>query len=826
MQPLQPIHRRGNRSVVEDMTSSNIDLYLISLLDEPYEQELLRNPYSLKSWQRYINHKSRAPLPERVFVYERACLDLPGSYKLWKEYLELRVRHLSAINPARYADEFEKVNDAFEKSLVLLNKMPRIWEMYLEFLMSQPLITRTRRTFDKALRALPLTQHERIWKMYLPWAKSAGGETAMRVWKRYMQIAPEQVESYIDVLIENEYFGLAAKEYLKVLNNTKFRSLEGKSHFQLWTEMCDILVHHPRSIPAEINVEKIIRSGIQKFTDQRGKLWTSLATYFISLGDFERARDIFEEGITTVITVRDFTQVFDAYAEYEESLIAEKMQDAEEGNTTPEDDLDLDIRMARFEQLMDRRPFLVNDVLLRQNPHNTEEWQKRVSLWANNPEMVVKTYTDALATIHHKKATGKLAQIWVNFAKFYEEGGRMTEARQILEKSTNVTYKTVNELADIWIEWAEMELRQDEADRAFAVMKKATEGPRKSTVDFNDDTLTPQARLHKCMKLWSFYVDLEEGLGTVETTKAVYDRIMELRIATAQIIVNYANFLEENEYFEESFKVYERGVDVFTYPIAFELWNLYLSKFIKRYGGTQLERARDLFEQALENCPPKFAKPIFLLYADLEEQHGLARHVMRIYDRAASAVAEEDRKDIYDLYIAKSVSQFGLTSARPIYERAIAALPDAEARDMAIDFADMERRLGEIDRARVILAHASQFCDPRTQPSFWQKWHDFEVKHGNEDTFKEMLRIKRTVQAQYNTDINYIAATAATGTSPTEREDAMAALEREAQAPVGFVASSTGPVGGTLKRKAEDEGPETTDAPANVDEIMMDDDDI
>lgn len=30
---------------------------------------------------------------------------------------------------------------------------------------------------------------------------------------------------------------------------------------------------------------------------------------------------------------------------------------------------------------------------------------------------------------------------------------------------------------------------------------------------------------------------------------------MELKIANAQVIVNYAAFLEENKYFEESFKV-------------------------------------------------------------------------------------------------------------------------------------------------------------------------------------------------------------------------------------------------------------------------------
>lgn len=69
----------------------------------------------------------------------------------------------------------------------------------------------------------------------------------------------------------------------------------------------------------------------------------------------------------------------------------------------------------------------------------------------------------------------------------------------------------------------------------------------------------------------------------METTKKVYDKILELRIANAQIIVNYATFLEDNQYFEESFKVYERGVELFNFPISFEIWNIYLSKFVKRY---------------------------------------------------------------------------------------------------------------------------------------------------------------------------------------------------------------------------------------------------
>ena len=105
--------------------STKIDLYLIGEEDIPYEEELVRNPYTLKPWLRYIQHKSEQPLHENVFVLERACRELPGSYKLWKMYLDLRIAHLERLNPARYEEEYDKVNDAFDRAVVLLNKVGR-----------------------------------------------------------------------------------------------------------------------------------------------------------------------------------------------------------------------------------------------------------------------------------------------------------------------------------------------------------------------------------------------------------------------------------------------------------------------------------------------------------------------------------------------------------------------------------------------------------------------------------------------------------------------------------------------------------------------------
>lgn len=47
-----------------------------------YEEELLRNPYSLKMWWRYIQARSDASARRRYLLFERALKALPGSYKV------------------------------------------------------------------------------------------------------------------------------------------------------------------------------------------------------------------------------------------------------------------------------------------------------------------------------------------------------------------------------------------------------------------------------------------------------------------------------------------------------------------------------------------------------------------------------------------------------------------------------------------------------------------------------------------------------------------------------------------------------------------------
>lgn len=68
--------------------------------------------------------------------------------------------------------------------------MPRLWLDYCQFLMDQGRVTHTRRTFDRALRALPITQHSRIWPLYLRFLRSHPlPETAVRGYRRFLKVS-------------------------------------------------------------------------------------------------------------------------------------------------------------------------------------------------------------------------------------------------------------------------------------------------------------------------------------------------------------------------------------------------------------------------------------------------------------------------------------------------------------------------------------------------------------------------------------------------------------------------------------------------------------
>jgi pre-mRNA-splicing factor SYF1 len=145
------------------------------------------------------------------------------------------------------------------------------------------------------------------------------------------------------------------------------------------------------------------------------------------------------------------------------------------------------------------------------------------------------------------------------------------------------------------------------------------------------------------------------------------------------------------------------------------------------------------------------------MYADYEENFGLLNHAMLIYDRACRELSEpKDRFECLNLHLAKASEFYGASRTRQLFERSFELLQGSSPTDlihMALRFAKMERKLGEVDRARAIYQHASQFCNPRVranEDAFWAIWEKFEIYHGNEDTYADYMRTKRTVELRYS----------------------------------------------------------------------------
>lgn len=742
----------------------------------------IKNPYNFKSWWNTISASTDAPYEARVKIFEAALHYLPASYKIWFNYLsEAREYVSSRYNP--YDKRYDVINDLHERALITLHKMPRIWLDYASFLITQNKITKTRKVFDEALKALPITQHEMIWKAYIAWIKEINiPMLSKKVLMRYKKLNPDAREEFIYFMIENEQFNQAAKLILEILNDDMFHSLKKKTKYHYWLLLCEIIETYPEEV-SDIDCEVVIRHGLMKYTDEIGRLWVALGNYYIKLGVFGKAREVFEEAMIKVRTVRDFTLVFNAYLTFEEEVafknlegdVEENMKD-NQGNTDEnnEDISDLiedaftnlnikccdnsnnfisnehnstssntNYKLLRLVNLLERRPFLLNSTLLRQNPNNIKEWLKRIKL-CKDYSHTISTYESAISTINPSQCVGgKLSDIYISLSSYYLSFNDISKANATFHRACHATFSNTNENVLMWCLWAEMHLQFQNYKDALLIMKTVC-------------TSRKYSQYNKSIKLWSLYVDIVSSIGTFEETKTIYEAMLNMKIATLQTVFNYCAYLESHMYFEETFRVYEQAIDNFAWPSLYDLYIVYVSKFIERYKGEKIERVRDLFTQILASVPKNKAKIFYYMYAGFEEEYGLLNNSIQVLYNAINEVEQNEQAEIFSVLIAKTASHFGIAKTRHAFDKAMDVLSGNQAVEIGMKYANIECKLGEIDRARGICVHLSQFCDPNKSEfykEFFTFWEKFEIKHGNVETYQEMENIKKIIASKYSLNV-------------------------------------------------------------------------
>jgi pre-mRNA-splicing factor SYF1 len=834
----------GKTIVYKDVRDHRLELYRIRWFVGARATAVLPGSYKLwkrhlRVWiDMSNNNKNGHPKRRRIIskrrlqsTFERALFTLHKMPRIWEWYLEWMVKYYGTT-------QITQTRRLFNRALTSLpvTQHDKIWKHYLRYVTPNTTTTTTNNN-----NLLPQETTLRVMRRHAHYFDPSAKESLVDVCLQYERYgeAAELLLDLINATTSSTTTTTCSRHDLWM----KFSNLctHHPTEIQQQTTNIDFDAIIRGVLQGNNNGWKPLLTTQEGDSEQsdnslqfhhfvqemEGTLWNQLAEYYVRQGEFDMARSIYEEGLNEVCRVRDFSILFDAYVKLEEGVVEAMMEllneedDEEEeeetassndevgdwdilvGTTTSATttttassnkattDADMELALARAEHLTARRPLLLNRVLLRQNPHNVGEWLHRSELYRkqrDQTQLAIAALQEALDTVDaYKAVNGMPSQIVLQLASLYEkEQHDVDKARELYNRICNqhvFAFKHVDDLAQCHAAWVELELRQERWDDALRIARAAVASPSPQDVRQGSMTAGRAARrgLSKSLRLWDLLLDLEESLGTVATTKDSYDRAMELKVATPMHVLNFCSFLTDRKYFEESFTAYERGVELFTFPGVKLIWKSYLEAFVKRFGGTKMERARDLFERCVEACPPEECSEFYMMNGKFEEDYGLTKRALGVYKAMCQRVPPDEKYTAYQLYIAKTTKYMGVPATRDIYQEAISALKDSPAAQMCLDFAKMETSLQEIERARAVLAYGAQLADPRRDPEYWKAWHEFEVSHGNEETFREMLRVKRSVQAAFST-VNYNAAEMSAGSAVenlTDQEAMSMLAERE-----------------------------------------------
>ena len=691
-----------------------------------------------------------------------------------------------------------------EQALIYMMKMPIIWINYIQFMMEQNSITKTKIIFNKALQSIPITQHKKLWDIYIPWIESLSGchRTKIEIFKRYTKFNPDYKEKFINYLIGIKEFNLAIYLIIEILNEENFYSKENKSQYYYWIMLCQIINNYPEEINLskynkDLDVDKVIRHGIKKYTDEVGNLWVTLANYYIKMGLIEKAREIFEEALEKILTVRDFSLIFNAYLNFEQemmkqnlftnndldnnnllesinenkdnnlqSLELKELENAlidlnieEIGKEENNDDIkknELDkkdsqkdsnlkkFNFIRVNNLLQRRPFLLNSTILRRNPNNVAEWLKRIELMKdkNDFKLIKNLYEESLNTIKINEAYGNLSELYISYANFYEENKNIKKANEIYYKGCNLNFKKTDENVNLWCLWCEMNIRQKRYQDAYRIIKFICTNNANKYYKYNRN-----------IKLWSLYIDLEMNLikNNEKQIIYIYTKMIEYKIANIETIFNFIIYLEKIKNYEKIYNIYEQSLDLFNWPNAYDICICYLVDFINHYKNEKIEIFRDIIQNII--IFSGHLKIFYYIYAFYEEKYGLYNHCIDILKEASQNVKEEEKPEIHSVIIAKCAKYFGIGKVRLAFDDAMNNLEKSYVLEIGLKYISIEIKLKEINRARGIFKYLGKLFNPDNKEykeEFWEMWDNFEKIYGDSTTYQEMKNELKLSQLRNN----------------------------------------------------------------------------
>ncbi|KAI0025461.1 cell cycle control protein [Xylariomycetidae sp. FL0641] len=315
---------------------------------------------------------------------------------------------------------------------------------------------------------------------------------------------------------------------------------------------------------------------------------------------------------------------------------------------------------------------------------------------------------------------------WIKWAKFEEEFGTSDLVREVFGEAVE---QLGDEFVDerLFIAYARFEAKLKEYERARAIYKYALDRlPRSKSM-----------ALHKAYTTFEKQYGDREGVEDVVLSKRRrhYEDQIKENPKNYDIWFDYARLEETAGDFDRVRDVYERAVAQIPPTQEKRHWRRYIYLWIfyalwEETEAKDVDRARQIYKLCLELIPHKkftFAK-IWLLKAQFEVRQ-LELTAARKALGQAIGMCPKDK--LFRGYIELELKLFEFVRCRTLYEKHVEWNPRNP--QTWIKFAELERGLDDLERARAIFELAINVPDLDMPELLWKAYIDFEEEEGEYD---------------------------------------------------------------------------------------------
>ena len=320
---------------------------------------------------------------------------------------------------------------------------------------------------------------------------------------------------------------------------------------------------------------------------------------------------------------------------------------------------------------------------------------------------------------------------WIKWAKFEEENGTSDQVRDVFGDAVEALG---DDFVDekLFIAYARFEAKLKEYERARAIYKHALDRlPRSKSMT-----------LHKAYTTFEKQFGDKDGVEDVVLSKRrrYYEELVKENPKNYDGGFDYAGLEETSQDADRVRDVYERAIAQVPPTQEKRHWRRYIFIWIfyaiwEELEGQDPERARQIYQTCLNLVPHKkftFAK-VWLLAAQFEIRQGNLTGARKLLGRAIGMCPKDK---LFDGYIDLERRLFEFVRCRTLYEKHVEYNP-ANCQTW-IRFAELERGLDDLDRARAIFELAVSQPQLDMPELLWKAYIDFEEEEGEYERTRDL----------------------------------------------------------------------------------------